>query len=69
MNKFIKGLKFSMYVVMVSQVFPSYFSAIDSTRLIEARELANMVASQFKRPREKGYSFRQQGSSAGLSRE
>jgi len=40
----------------------------DSARLIEARELKDMAASQSKRLREKGQSFRQQGSSAGPSR-
>jgi hypothetical protein len=67
-KRVIQGLKFSMYVVMVSQVFPSYFSAIDSTRLIEARELKDMAAGQSKRPKKESYSFRQQGSSAGPSR-
>jgi hypothetical protein len=57
-----------MYVVMVCQLFPSYSYAIDSVRLIEARELKDMVVSQSKRPREEGQSFRQQGSSTGPSR-
>jgi len=48
-----------MHVVMVCQLFPSYSSAIDSVRLIEARELKDMVVSQSKRPREEGRSFRQ----------
>jgi hypothetical protein len=49
-------------------VFPSYSSAVDSARLIEARELEDMTAGQSKRPREEGQSFRQQGLSAGPSR-
>ncbi|XP_061986448.1 uncharacterized protein LOC133705328 [Populus nigra] len=53
---------------MVSQVFPSYSSAVDSARLIEARELEDLTAGQSKRPREEGHSFRQQGLSAGPSR-
>jgi len=53
---------------MVSQVFPSYSSAVDSARLIEARELEDMTACQSKRPREEGQSFRQRGLSAGSSR-
>ena len=68
MKRFIKGLKSSMYVVMVSHMFPSYFSAIDNVRLIEARELKDMAAGQSKRPREEGYSFRQQVSNAGPSK-
>jgi hypothetical protein len=67
-KRFIRGLKSLMYVVMVCQLFPYYSSAIDSVRLIEARELEDMAISQSKRPREKGQSFRQQGSSAGPSR-
>ena len=50
----IRGLKSSMYMVMVSQVFPSYSSAVDSARLIEARELEDMTAGQPKRPSEEG---------------
>jgi hypothetical protein len=57
-----------MYVMMMSHMFPPYFSAIDSTRLIEARELEDIVVSQSKRPREDGYSFKQQGSSTGPSK-
>lgn len=67
-KRFIRGLKSSMYMVMVSQVFPSYSLAVDSARLIEARELEDMTAGQSKRPREEGQSFRQQGLSAGPSR-
>jgi hypothetical protein len=57
-----------MYMVMVSQVFPSYSLVVDSARLIEARELEDITAGQFKRLREEGQSFRQQGLSAGPSR-
>uniref|UniRef100_A0A6N2MJX2 Retrotransposon gag domain-containing protein n=1 Tax=Salix viminalis TaxID=40686 RepID=A0A6N2MJX2_SALVM len=53
-KRFIKGLKSSMYIKMVSQV---------------DQELEDMVAGQSKRPRGKGKSLRQQGSSAGPSRE
>ena len=68
MKRFIRGLKSSMYKVMVSQVFPSYSLAVDSARLIEVRELKDMTVGQPKRPREEGQSFRQQGFSAGPSR-
>ena len=68
MKRFIRGLKSSMYMVMVSQVFPSYSSAVDSARLIEAREIEDMTAGQSKRPRDECQSFRQQGLSAGPSR-
>ena len=43
-KRFIKGLKSFMYKVMVSQVFPSYSSAVDSARLIEAQEIEDMTA-------------------------
>ena len=42
-KRFIKGLKSSMYKVMVSQMFPSYSSAVDSARLIEAQEIEDMT--------------------------
>lgn len=50
-KKFIRGLKSSMYKVMVSQIFSSYSSDVDSIRLMEAREVEEIVVSQFKRPR------------------
>ena len=53
-KRFIRGLKSSMYKVMVSQVFPSYSLAVDSARLIEVRELKDMTVGQPKRPREEG---------------
>uniref|UniRef100_A0A6N2MLC2 Retrotransposon gag domain-containing protein n=1 Tax=Salix viminalis TaxID=40686 RepID=A0A6N2MLC2_SALVM len=53
-KRFIKGLKSSIYIEMVSQVFSSYSSAVDYARLIEAQELEDMVAGQSKRPRGKG---------------
>uniref|UniRef100_A0A6N2MM29 Retrotransposon gag domain-containing protein n=1 Tax=Salix viminalis TaxID=40686 RepID=A0A6N2MM29_SALVM len=68
-KRFIKGLKSFMYIMMVSQVFSSYSSAVDYARLIEEQELEDMVAGQSKRPRGKGKSFRQKRSSAGPSRE
>ena len=57
-----------MYKLMVSHVFPSYSSAVDSAKLIEARELEDMIAGQSKRLREEGQCFRQQGLSGGPSR-
>jgi hypothetical protein len=33
-----------MYMVMVSQMFPSYSLVVDSVRLIEARELEDITA-------------------------
>jgi hypothetical protein len=68
-KRFIRGLKSSMYMVMVSQVFPSYSSAVDKARLIEARELEDMVAGQSKRSREEGQAFRQQGPNTSPFRE
>ncbi|XP_034914505.1 uncharacterized protein [Populus alba] len=68
-KRFIRGLKSSMYMVMVSQVFPSYTSVVDKARLIEARELEDMVASQSKRSREESRVFRQQRPNASPSRE
>jgi hypothetical protein len=53
-KRFIRGLKSSMYKVMVSQVFPSCSLAVDSARLIEARELEDITAGQPKRPSEEG---------------
>lgn len=35
-------------------MFPFYFLVVDSTRLIEARELEDMAISQSKRPRKDG---------------
>ena len=67
-KRFIRELKSSIYKVMVSQMFPSYSSTVDSARLIEAQEIDDMTVGQSKRTREEGQSFRQQGLSAGLSR-
>ena len=53
-KRFIRGLKSSMYKVIVSQVFPSYSSAVDSARLKKAREIKDMTAGQSKRPKEEG---------------
>jgi hypothetical protein len=52
-KRFIRGLKSSMYIMMVSQVFPFYSSAINSTRLIEAQELEDMAVGQSKRLKKK----------------
>ena len=65
-KRFIRGLKSSIFIAMVSQVFPSYSSAVDCARQIEAREFEDVVTSQPKRSREEGQSSRQSGgSSAG----
>jgi len=52
-KRFIRGLKSSMYIMMVSQVFSFYSSAIVSTRLIEAQELEDMAVGQSKRLKKK----------------
>ena len=66
-KRFIRGLKPSMFIVMVSQVFPSYSSTIDCARLIEEREFEDMGVGQPKRSKEEGQSSRQtRGSSVGL---
>ena len=35
-----------MYMVLAPQVFPSYSSAVDSARLLEAREIEDMTVGQ-----------------------
>lgn len=48
MKRFIQGLKSSMYMVMISRVYPSLSLVVDSIRLIEAREFEGMIVRQFK---------------------
>jgi hypothetical protein len=47
-KRFIQGLKSSMYMVMISRVYPSLSLVVDSIRLIEAREFEGMIVRQFK---------------------
>ena len=48
MKRFIQGLKSSMYMVMISRVYPSLSPVVDSIRLIEAREFEGIIVRQFK---------------------
>jgi hypothetical protein len=47
-KRFIQGLKSSMYMVMISRVYPSLSLVVDSIRLIEAQEFEGMIVRQFK---------------------
>jgi hypothetical protein len=47
-KRFIQGLKSSMYMVMISRVYPSLSPVVDSIRLIEAREFEGIIVRQFK---------------------
>lgn len=48
MKRFIQGLKSSMYMVMISRVYPSLSPVVDNIRLIEAREFEGIIVRQFK---------------------
>ena len=52
-KRFIKGLKSSIYIMTVSQVFSSYSSAVDCARMIEAQELKDMVQDNLRGLEEK----------------
>jgi hypothetical protein len=47
-KRFIQGLKSSMYMVMISRVYPSLSPVVDSIRLIDAREFEGIIVRQFK---------------------